>query len=117
MNLTADDVLTTTRSVRKRLDLERPVEREVIEEKKKVIADYYGQNYDAYTSRAEQPTYPDGDPRTGQRPKILDSSTYLRQDFHEVPVLLIPCLQGSGRRSPTPRGPTSKWPSGYQRPR
>src|SRR5829696_1687702 len=30
--LTADQVLTTTRSVRKRLDLTRPVERSVIEE-------------------------------------------------------------------------------------
>ena len=30
--LSADEVLTTTRSVRKRLDLNRPVERSVIEE-------------------------------------------------------------------------------------
>lgn len=30
--LSADEVLTTTRSVRKRLDLSRPVERSVIEE-------------------------------------------------------------------------------------
>ena len=32
LGLDADGVLTTTRSVRKRLDLEKPVEREVIEE-------------------------------------------------------------------------------------
>ena len=32
LNLDPDQLLTTTRSVRKRLDLERPVEREVIEE-------------------------------------------------------------------------------------
>jgi len=32
LDLTADDVLTTTRSVRKRLDLERPVSRELVEE-------------------------------------------------------------------------------------
>ena len=32
LGLDADGVLTTTRSVRKRLDLDRPVEREVIEE-------------------------------------------------------------------------------------
>ena len=31
LNLTADEVLTTTRSVRKRLDFDRPVEREVVE--------------------------------------------------------------------------------------
>jgi len=32
LNLDPDQLLTTTRSVRKRLDLERPVEREVLEE-------------------------------------------------------------------------------------
>lgn len=32
LELTPDELLTTTRSVRKRLDLDRPVEREVIEE-------------------------------------------------------------------------------------
>ena len=30
--LTPDDLLTTTRAVRRRLDLERPVEREVVDE-------------------------------------------------------------------------------------
>lgn len=32
LDLSVDDVLTTTRSVRKRLDLERPVPREVLME-------------------------------------------------------------------------------------
>ena len=32
LNLSADDVLTTTRSVRKRLDFEKPVPREVLTE-------------------------------------------------------------------------------------
>jgi nitroreductase len=32
LNLSVDDVLTTTRSVRKRLDLEKPVPREVLME-------------------------------------------------------------------------------------
>ncbi len=32
LNLTSDEVLTTTRSVRKRLDLTRPVERAIITE-------------------------------------------------------------------------------------
>ncbi len=32
LDLSADEVLTSTRAVRKRLDLTRPVEREVIEE-------------------------------------------------------------------------------------
>jgi nitroreductase len=121
LGLSANEVLTTTRSVRKRLDLERPVEREVVEEcleialqaptgsnsqgwqwvfvtdpeKKKIIADYYGANYDAYAGRPVD--YPEGDPRADQRPRVLDSSTYLRQVFHEVPVMMIPCLQRDGR--------------------
>ena len=123
LGLDADGVLTTTRSVRKRLDLDRPVEREVIEEcldialqaptgsntqgwqwvfvtdpdKKKAIADFYGKNYDAYTNRPGQPDYGEDDPRTTQRPKIMDSSRYLREIFHHVPVLMIPCVQGEGR--------------------
>ncbi|MEV0883588.1 hypothetical protein ACIOHB_13340 [Streptomyces microflavus] len=32
LDLTADEVLTTTRAVRRRLDLDRPVERTLIEE-------------------------------------------------------------------------------------
>src|SRR5919206_3982880 len=32
LDLTPDELLSTTRAVRKRLDLERPVEREVLEE-------------------------------------------------------------------------------------
>ncbi|HJM28244.1 MAG: nitroreductase family protein [Acidimicrobiales bacterium] len=123
LGLDADGVLTTTRSVRKRLDLDRPVEKEVIEEcldialqaptgsntqgwqwvfitdpdKKKAIADFYGTNYDAYTNQPNQPNYGDDDPRTSQRPKIMDSSKYLREIFHRVPVMMIPCLQGEGR--------------------
>ena len=139
LGLDADGVLTTTRSVRKRLDLDRPVEREIVEEcldialqaptgsntqgwqwvfvtdpdKKKAIADFYGANYDAYTERPGQPTYSDDDPRTRQRPKIMDSSRYLREIFHRVPIMMIPCIQGAGRLdSGTPTfGQASAWGS------
>ena len=137
LGLSADEVLTTTRSVRKRLDLERPVEREVIEEcldialqaptgsnkqgwqwvfvtdpaKKKIIADYYGANYDAYAGKPVD--YEEGDPRAAQRPRVLDSSTYLREIFHEVPVMMIPCITGAGRLDAgTPTfGQASAWGS------
>lgn len=140
LGLSADEVLTTTRSVRKRLDLERPVEREVIDEcleialqaptgsntqgwqwvfvtdpeKKKVIADYYGANFDMYTNRPGQPEYGADDPRTSQRPRVLDSATYLREVFHQVPVMLIPCIQSSTGRldTGTPTfGQASAWGS------
>ena len=120
LGLSADEVLTTTRAVRKRLDLARPVEREVILEcleialqaptgsfsqgwswmfvtdpdKKRAIADYYGANFDAYRERSRLAAFPDGDLRAERRDAIRSSSDYLRDHFHEVPVLLIPLLEG-----------------------
>ena len=118
LDLTADEVLTTTRSVRKRLDLDRPVEREIVLEcldtalqaptgsnsqgwsfmfvedaaKKKAIADLYGANFDEYTKAAR--AWPEGDPRADQVGAMRDSATYLRENFHRVPVLLIPLIAG-----------------------
>ncbi len=123
LDLTPDQLLTTTRSVRKRLDLERPVEREVIEEcleiaiqaptgsnvqtwqwvvigdpaKKQAIADAYGRHFDLYASSPGR-EYAADDPRAAAKPRVRDSATYLRQHFHEVPYLLIPCIEG---RPPT----------------
>ena len=120
LNLTADELLTTTRAVRKRLDLDRPVEPEVVEEcidialqaptgsnaqgwqwvivtepeLKQAIADFYGRNFDAYAGRADQPTYAADDPRHEQRPRVVSSATYLRENFHRVPVMVIPCIAG-----------------------
>lgn len=119
LDLTPDELLTTTRSVRKRLDLERPVERDVIEEcidialqaptgsnaqgwhwmvvtdddLKRQIADYYGQNFDPYIS-APGAAYAEGDPRAEHQAAVSSSATYLREHFHEVPAMVIPCLWG-----------------------
>jgi nitroreductase len=130
LNLSSDEVLTTTRAVRKRLDLERPVEREVLLEcldialqaptgsnsqawqwvfvedpaKKKVIADYYGANFDKYVGSVPSP-YPEDDPRSLQREGVTASAIYLREHFHEVPVMLIPLLEGRpGRDGGTQAG-------------
>lgn len=118
LNLSVDEVLTTTRSVRKRLDLEKPVPREVLLEclelaiqapsgsnaqgwqwvfvedpdKKKALAEIYRHNATPYLD-APKPTY--GDARDEQRPRVTDSAKYLNDHLHEVPVMLIPCLQGS----------------------
>src|SRR5438105_2803464 len=88
LDLTPLELLTTTRAVRKRLDLERPVERDVIEscvkialqaptgsnrqgwhfvfvdepDKKQALADLYGRGFDPYVSTPGA-TYPEGDPR------------------------------------------------------
>ncbi len=115
-----DHFLTTTRSVRKRLDLNRPVPPHLIEqcieialqapsgsnaqgwhfvvvtdpEKRAEIAQRYKQAFDAYESRAEWPRYASDDPRGPQMPRVIDSARYLAHHLHEVPVFVIPCIQG-----------------------
>jgi len=117
LNLSADEVLTTTRSVRKRLDFEKPVPREVLTEclelalqaptgsnaqrwqwvfvddveKKKALADIYRTNATPYLD-LPKPEY--GDVRDEQRPRVYGSAKYLNEHLHEAPVMLIPCLEG-----------------------
>lgn len=134
LNLSVDEVLTTTRSVRKRLDLAKPVPRAVLDEclelalqaptgsnsqgwqwvfvedadKRKAIADIYLANARGYLSQPA-PEYPEDDTRGERMGKVRDSATYLAEHLHEVPVLLIPCLQGRAERSPL--GGASFWAS------
>jgi nitroreductase len=123
LDLSADDVLTTTRAVRRRLDLERPVEREVIEQcidialqaptgsnrqewnwvvvtdaaKRRKLADLYGERFDQFVQTVSVP-YDADDIRSLRNPKIFESALYLREHLHEVPVHVIPCATG---RPPT----------------
>jgi len=97
-----DHLLTTTRTVRKRLDLTRPVDAKIIEEaieiavqaptgsnaqgwhfvvvtdpdKKKAIADLYREGADMYTNRPRS-EYSADDPRAKQRTQIAKSGAYL----------------------------------------
>jgi nitroreductase len=119
LTLTAEQVLTTTRAVRKRLDFDRPVPREVLleclqiavqaptgsnrqewqfvlvddAEKKRAIADRYGRAWDAYSS-GPRPDYAEGDVRRDHQPRVISSAQYLRDRMHEAPWLLIPCIRG-----------------------
>jgi nitroreductase len=116
--LTPDELLTTTRAVRKRLDLERPVGRDVIEEcieialqapsgsnrqawqwvpvddpdTKARIADLYGEVFDSYEPRSGG--YTEGDTRAERRAAVTASSIHLRDHLHEVPVLLVVYQEG-----------------------
>jgi nitroreductase len=72
--------------------------------KKKAIADFYGSNFDKYVG-AEPVKYAEDDPRFNQRPRVTESAVYLREHFHEVPVMLIPLLEGRpGRGTGTQAG-------------
>lgn len=119
LNLSADEVLATTRSVRKRLDFDRPVEREVVmeclelalqaptgsnrqgwqwvfvedQDKKTALAEIYRERFELYRSMP-RPTYDDGDTRAERMDKVVDSATYLSDNFEKAPILMIPCIQG-----------------------
>jgi nitroreductase len=110
IELTVDELLTTTRSVRKRLDFDRPVPHQVLMEcldlalqapsgsntqgwqwffiddpdKKKALADIYRTNLAQYLELPE-----DQEPGA-----VLSSAMYLSENFDRAPVLLVPCLQG-----------------------
>jgi nitroreductase len=129
----ADELLTTTRAVRKRLDLARPVPRDLLlecveialqaptgsnrqgwhfvfvesPEKKAALADLYRQGYDPYAA-APGPSYPEGDPRAERMAAVRSSSRYLRDHFHEVPVLLVPVQEGR-----LPEGADPFWQASY----
>ena len=119
LNLSADEVLKTTRSVRKRLDFDRPVEREIVEEcldialqaptgsnsqgwhwiivedaaKKKALADIYKANFEIYASMPGR-EYKDGDSRGERMELVRDSAWYLAEQFHRSPLMLIPAIEG-----------------------
>ncbi|MFM7537705.1 MAG: nitroreductase family protein [Acidimicrobiales bacterium] len=118
--LSLDELLTTTRSVRKRLDLTRPVPRNVVMEcleiavqapsgsnrqawqfvvvedaaKRKALADIYGEVFDQYMLAPASAGYQDGDTRAERRDAVSDSARYLRAHLHEVPVHLLAYQEG-----------------------
>jgi len=120
-----DHLLTTTRIVRKRLDLTRPVDAKIIEqvieiavqaptgsnaqgwhfvvvtdpEKKKATADLYRKGADMYANRS-RPEYGADDWRTKQRAQIAKSDAYLYKHLHEVPVLVFVCVEGRFEKEP-----------------
>ncbi len=116
-----DALLTTTRAVRKRLDLERPVPRAVINEcleiavqaptasnsqtwrwmviddpqRRGQLAELYRLAMQDRQSVAEPWDDTKADDRiSAQTRRVLDSAGYLRENLHRVPVLVIPCVEG-----------------------
>ncbi|MBI5089171.1 MAG: nitroreductase family protein [Actinobacteria bacterium] len=118
--LTPDELLSTTRAVRKRLDFDRPVPDELIREcvalamqspsgsnkmsmhfvvvrdqaKRRAIGEIYGQCYDVYRQVPGSyiRTIDKGDPASNaQQQRSADSADLLAERMGDAPVLVIPC--------------------------
>jgi nitroreductase len=118
--LTVEQVLTTTRNVRRRLDMTREVPRELIEEcaqvameapiacngfyphfvvvddraKKAALAPLYKRAWDVYVPMPiSAPNLHFDDPlHDAQQPRVTTSATYLAEHMADVPALVIPCV-------------------------
>jgi nitroreductase len=119
MVMDAQTVLTTTRCVRKRVDFDRQVPRELIMEclevavqaptgsnrqgwqfvivtdadKRRAIGELYKKSFTIYAASG-RPHYERDDPRRAQFPRVASSAQYLADRMHEVPVMVIPCIEG-----------------------
>ena len=124
--LTAEELLTTTRSVRKRLDLDRPVDLTLVREaltvalqapsgsnaqgwhflvvtdavKRAAIGEYYGSAVDRYlaSERSAARLHADDPERAPVQQRVGDSVAHLGRVMGQVPVLVLPCLQVPGER-------------------
>ena len=103
LDLTPDELLATTRSVRRRLDLTRPVEREVLEECLRLAQQAptasYAQNWHfvVVTDPERRAAAAAADPRVA---RISDAVRYLAERIHQVPVHVIPCVEGRTDHAP-----------------
>lgn len=117
--LTLDELLTTTRSVGKRLDFSKAVPRQMIEEcivaaqqapsggnlqtwgfvvvtelqKRTALADLYRKGYETFLSTPIAEAMGYGNPHaSAEQQRILSSIAYLVDHLAQVPVLVIPCI-------------------------
>jgi nitroreductase len=112
-----DHLLSTTRAVRKRLDLDRPVGRDVVVDSLRpaiqaptggntqrwrwvvvtdpdhrlALADLYRRSWEPYIAMQTKEAETSGRPGSS---RVADSAGYLADHLHEVPVHVIPCLLG-----------------------
>jgi len=131
--LPADELLTTTRSVRRRLDLSRPVPATLIREcveialqaptgsnsqgahfvvvvdaaKRAALADLYRKSWATYRNAPgsvyDRQRKEAPGPRKEQLARVADSADFLVDNLHRVPVHVIPCIEG--RLGTMPPGP------------
>lgn len=115
-----DRLLTTTRSVRRRLDYDRAVPRDLIAdcldiavqaptgsnsqgwhfivvedaETKGALADLYRRGFASYADVPQVSRFGKDDPRAAQMRGILGSAAHLNERLHEVPAMVVPCVEG-----------------------
>lgn len=123
LNLNPDELLATTRTVRRRLDLDRPVERELIEEclalaqqapsggnrqswafvvvtdpeKRAAIGDVYRKGWERYAKEGiggSGHVRPEDDIGRARQRRIGKSAAHLAKVIDRVPVHVIPCIRG-----------------------
>lgn len=123
LGLTVDEVLATTRAVRRRLDLSRPVPRSVVEEclelavqaptgsnqqnwhfvvvtdpeRRAALADVYRRamaHFGELVGRPGRVDPVDRDRFRATTRRTLDAGAHLATVLHEVPGLLVPCVTG-----------------------
>jgi nitroreductase len=122
LDLGPDELLSTTRAVRKRLDFERPVELDVVREcievatqaptgsnaqrwhwvvvtdaaKRAKLGELYKQAFTIYRELPQNAArVPTGDPeRDATQARVVSSAEYLSERLGDVPVHVIPCITG-----------------------
>jgi nitroreductase len=125
-SLTPDELLTTTRAVRRRLDFDRPVDLDLVKEclqlavqapnggntqnwnfllvtdpeKKARIGELYYKGWESYSALFRENIPPDDKPLEAQShaERLAGSAKYLAKNMHRVPVMLIPCFRGRVER-------------------
>ncbi|MFP6638989.1 MAG: nitroreductase family protein [Myxococcota bacterium] len=124
LDLSAEDLLLTTRAVRKRLDFDKPVDPSLIYEcldvalqaptgsnaqgwhfvvvtdpdKRQEIGQLYAKGFEIYRGMQES-AHALGEAATDdldakQMERVVDSAEYLAANLHRAPALVIPCVQG-----------------------
>ncbi len=123
LGLGADELLSTTRAVRKRLDLDRPVDPALIDEcielaaqaptgsnaqgwhfvvvtddaKRRRLGELYRAGFELFYGdrAAAEAGLPADDPDyVATTRRVIDSAEHLARHMGEVPVMLIPCIEG-----------------------
>ncbi len=123
LNLTNDELLSTTRAVRKRMDFDRPVEKEVLMEcmelalqapsgsnaqgwhflfvtdqaKREALGEIYGTLFKTVYAASDMSAanvHGDDPDMAATQERVMSSAQYLAENMAKAPVFMIPCVAG-----------------------